>query len=93
MITRNPYSVFVPFFKGQGKPLDKAFIDDWYKKLNQFEESVFSKIADTFYEFDSLTRAALIILEANTQPLELKAASYCVAFGRPFAIPSKSISV
>lgn len=80
MITRNPYSVFVPFFKGQGKPLDKAFIDDWYKKLNQFEESVFSKIADTFYEFDSLTRAALIILEANTQPLELKAASYCVAF-------------
>ncbi len=80
MITRNPYSVFVPFFKGQGKPLDKAFIDDWYNKLNQFEESVFSKIADTFYEFDSLTRAALIILEANTQPLELKAASYCVAF-------------
>jgi hypothetical protein len=67
-------------FKGQGKPLDKAYIDDWYKKLNQFDESVFSKIADTFYEFDSLTRAALIILEANTQPLELKAASYCVAF-------------
>lgn len=80
MITRNPYSVFVPFYKSENKPLDKKYIDSWYDRLGQFESDKFSKLAEMFYEFDSLTRAALIILEANTQPLELKAASYCVAF-------------
>lgn len=80
MITRNPYSVYVPFYKSQGKPLDKEYIQSWYERLNVFEEAKFSKLSELFYEFDSLTRAALIILEANTQPLELKAASYCVSF-------------
>jgi hypothetical protein len=80
IFVRNPYSVFVPFFKNQGKPLDHEYVKGWYEKLPQFAEAQFSKLAELFYEYDSLTRAALIILEANTQPLELKAASYCVAF-------------
>ena len=80
IFVKNPYSVFVPFFKNQGKPLDHDYIKTWYERLLPFDESKFSELAQLFYEYDSLTRAALIILEANTQPLELKAASYCVAF-------------
>lgn len=80
MITLNPYSIFVPLYKNERKPLDHDYIKSWYKKITAFEELKFSLLAEKFYEFDSLTRAALIVLEANTQPLELKAASYCVAF-------------
>ena len=45
-----------------------------------FPASVFSKLVELFLNNDKFSRASLIILEANNQPLELKAASYCVAF-------------
>jgi hypothetical protein len=80
MITTNPYSILVPFYKTRGLPLNQDEIKPWYSLLLPFKEKVFSNIVQLFYEYDSLNRTALIILEANTQPLELKAASYCVAF-------------
>lgn len=78
--SRNPYAYYVPFYKQKGEPLDHEFIKTWYDLLGQFPASILEKLAQNFYEHEALGRAALIVLEANNQPLELKAASYCVAF-------------
>ncbi|MCG8531908.1 MAG: hypothetical protein MI749_14775, partial [Desulfovibrionales bacterium] len=78
--TTNPYSVYVPLFRSRNMAIDHDFVKSWYDKLPWFREDVFSNLASLLYKHSSLSRAALIILEANLQPLELKAASYCVAF-------------
>jgi len=78
--TSNPYSVYVPLFMSQQKEIDHEFVKTWTEKLVWFPEDVFSNLATLLYKYDSISRAALIVLEANLQPLELKAASYCVAF-------------
>jgi hypothetical protein len=78
--TTNPYSVYVPLFRSQQKEIDHEFVKTWTQKLVWFPEDVFSNLATLLYKYDSISRAALIVLEANLQPLELKAASYCVAF-------------
>ncbi|MEP0711206.1 hypothetical protein [Algoriphagus sp.] len=78
--TTNPYSVYVPLFRSQQKEIDHKFVKTWTQKLVWFPEDVFSNLATLLYKNDSISRAALIVLEANLQPLELKAASYCVAF-------------
>ncbi|NLM18888.1 MAG: hypothetical protein GX217_02550 [Clostridiaceae bacterium] len=78
--TTNPYSVYVPLFRSQQKEIDHDFVKIWTEKLGWFREDVFSNLATLLHKYDSISRAALIVLEANLQPLELKAASYCVAF-------------
>lgn len=78
--TTNPYSVYVPLFRSEEKEIDHEFVKGWTEKLGWFPEDVFSKLVSLLYKFDSLSRTALIVLEANLQPLELKAASYCIAF-------------
>lgn len=80
IFTTSPSSFLIPFFKNQGKPLDHDYIKSWYKKIDVFNEKCFSSLSTLFYEHDAISRAALVVLEANSQPLELKAASYCVAF-------------
>ncbi len=80
MITCNPYSIYVPFYKSRSLQVDTEYIKSWSEKLIAFEATKFSKLAELLYEYDSINRAVLIVLEANNQPLELKAASYCVAF-------------
>jgi hypothetical protein len=80
MFTTNAYSVFVPFYQAQGVELNNAEIMKWREKFMLFPASTFSKLVELFLNNDKFSRASLIILEANNQPLELKAASYCVAF-------------
>src|SRR6185437_4396609 len=80
IITSNPYSVLVPLAKNKGEKINHDEIKKWYEKLPLFPADLLSKLAEFFQEHDSLSRAALIVLEANKQPLELKAASYCVAY-------------
>lgn len=80
MFTTNAYSVFVPFYQAQGVEVNDEEIKKWREKFMLFPASVFSKLVELFLNNDKFSRASLIILEANNQPLELKAASYCVAF-------------
>lgn len=80
MFTTNAYSVFVPFFQSQNEEVNEEEIKTFRAQFNLFPASVFSKLVELFINQDKISRASLIILEANNQPLELKAASYCVAF-------------
>lgn len=80
MFTTNSYSVLVPAYKKMGKEFTSEDAKPWLEKLAYFSDAVFSKLAELFYTHDSISRAALIVLEANKQALELKAASYCVAY-------------
>lgn len=78
--TTNPYSVLVPLYKSKGEEVNHEEVKKWYDKLIRFNSGHLSKLAECFWQYDSLSRAALIVLEANVQALELKAASYCVAY-------------
>lgn len=80
IFTTNPYSVYNSYHHDKGEKLDHTVVNKWNSKLLNFSEENFSKLVEYFYKYETLSRSALIILEANTQPLELKAASYCVAY-------------
>lgn len=80
IFTTNAYSVYVPYFKNQKIVIDHEKMKQWLSKLPLFSADLFSKLAEYLENNEKLSRAVLIILEANTQPLELKAASYCVAY-------------
>lgn len=80
IFTTNPYSVYVPYHHDKGEQPNTEEAGEWNNKLLNFSEQNFSKLVEYFYKHEALSRSALIILEANTQPLELKAASYCVAY-------------
>jgi hypothetical protein len=80
MFTTNAYSVFVPYYQSNKIEIDSEEIKKWSNQFIFFKSTVFSKLVELFLNEDKFSRASLIILEANNQPLELKAASYCVAF-------------
>lgn len=80
IFTTSPYSVYVPYYHDKGEQLNTEEVTKWNSELLNFSEVNFSKLVESFYKHETLSRSALIILEANTQPLELKAASYCVAY-------------
>lgn len=80
IFTTNPYSVYNSYHHDKGEKLDTNVVDKWNSKLLNFSEENFSKLVEYFYKHETFSRSALIILEANNQPLELKAASYCVAY-------------
>ena len=80
IFTTNAYSVHVPYFKRKKEDIDHEQMKQWNSKLPLIEPDVFSRLCQALNMHDALSRAVLIILEANTLPLELKAASYCVAY-------------
>jgi hypothetical protein len=80
IFTTDPYSVYVPYHYDKGEQPNTKEVSEWNSELLNFSEENFSKLVEYFYKYEVLSRSALIILEANTQPLELKAASYCVAY-------------
>lgn len=80
IFTTNAYSVHVPYFKRRKQELDHEQMKQWNSKLALLEPEIFSRLCTALNSHEALARAVLIILEANKLPLELKAASYCVAY-------------
>lgn len=79
IFTTNGSRVLAKLRESQGLDWNNE-INEWTKKLYSFDPVVLDALATLFYEKESLSRAAFIILEANGLALELKAAAYCVAY-------------
>lgn len=80
IFTTKPYSICNAYYIDKGLALDHSVVARWNEKLPFFPSIAFSKLTEYFYKEESLSRSAFIVLEANKQPLELKSASYCVAY-------------
>ncbi|PZF71573.1 hypothetical protein [Taibaiella soli] len=81
MITYNPVSALMAYAENSGvSAKDEMEKGGWNKMLAKFSLEHFSKLCDLFYEHEGLSRASVVILQANVSRPEVKAAAYCVAF-------------
>jgi hypothetical protein len=78
--TTNPYSVYN--VTGQTREEIDAQIEEikkWYSKLLEFDDTLFSKLCETFYDKEPFSRAAIIVLQGNQLALEIKGSAYSIA--------------
>lgn len=78
--TTNPYSIYN--VTGQTREeIDRSMegIKKWYDKIQEFDDSLFSKLCTLFYDSEPFSRAAVVVLQANTLALEIKGSAYSIA--------------
>lgn len=78
--TTNPYSVYN--VTGQTREEIDTQIEEikkWYSKILEFDDALFSKLCETFYDKEPFSRAAIIVLQGNQLALEIKGSAYSIA--------------
>ncbi|WP_315047361.1 hypothetical protein [Capnocytophaga sputigena] len=85
VFTTNAYSVLIPIAKKMSvkdaeNRMLKIINNGWKSSIDCIEEVVFSNIVKTFYENESIARAALTTLTASKLGLEIQPAVYCISF-------------
>ncbi len=81
MISYNPVGAILAYAENSGLPAkDEMEKGGLNKMLSKFSLEHFSKLCDLFYQHEGLSRASVVILQANVSRPEVKAAAYCVAF-------------
>lgn len=78
--TTNPYSIYN--VTGQTREeIDNNIeeIKEWYEKIKEFDDDLFSKLCTKFYDSEPFSRAAIVVLQANTLALEIKGSAYSIA--------------
>ncbi|OJW79580.1 MAG: hypothetical protein BGO69_12685 [Bacteroidetes bacterium 46-16] len=81
MITYNPVGALIAFAENSGvSAKDEMGKDGLKKMLTKFSNEHFCKLCELFYQHEGLSRASVVILQANVSRPEVKAAAYCVAF-------------
>lgn len=80
LYTVNPYSIY----NVTGQTLEEidqqiAEIKKWYEKIREFDDELFSLLCSLFYDKEPFSRAAIVVLQANTLALEIKGSAYSIA--------------
>jgi len=78
--TTNAYSVVDMTSRTEQESEQRVDVaQQWSEKLEEITEGVFGKLCELFYESEPFNRAAIIVLEANLLPLEIKGSAYSAA--------------
>ncbi|MBN8674277.1 MAG: hypothetical protein J0L56_09090 [Chitinophagales bacterium] len=78
--TVNPYSIYN--VTGQTREEVDRNVEEirkWYEKILDFDDELFSKLCTKFYDSEPFSRAAIVVLQANTLALEIKGSAYSIA--------------
>jgi len=78
--TTNPFSVYNVTGKTR-EEIDSQIeeIKKWYPKIIEFDNILFSKLCELFYDKEPFSRAAIIVLQGNQLALEIKGSAYSIA--------------
>ncbi|WDF77127.1 hypothetical protein PQ469_24895 [Mucilaginibacter sp. KACC 22773] len=80
LYTTNPYSLYpITATDKAGILKQSEEIKNWYEKVPEFSPEVFSKLCELFYLKEPFSRAAIVMVQANTLALEIKGSAYSVA--------------